>query len=209
MNKQIKYIFRLVHILNIPHILKYGIVSSSSPNKSEKYVPIGDDSLIVTRKDQLIPDTTNRIGDFIPFYFGTKTPMLFTIQNGYNNVKKQKPEDIVYCVVRIDDIIEKGLTGYFTDGHARSANTQFYSLTQLPNLHQYVRSEDVYRTQWGNDVDNTGEWKRMKSAEVLLANDLPISLVCGYVVYNSSAREKLLAYGVSDNQIIIRENYYF
>lgn len=137
MNKQIKYIFRLVHILNIPHILKYGIVSSSSPNKSEKYVPIGDDSLIVTRKDQLIPDTTNRIGDFIPFYFGTKTPMLFTIQNGYNNVKKQKPEDIVYCVVRIDDIIEKGLTGYFTDGHARSANTQF-NLKAVWSMIEYV-----------------------------------------------------------------------
>ena len=42
----IEYAFRLVHIDNIPLILKYGIVRKNSVNAISDYVPIGDNSII-------------------------------------------------------------------------------------------------------------------------------------------------------------------
>ena len=44
------YLFRMTHIDNIPHILQYGITHSDSINANPDFVPIGDNSLINTRK---------------------------------------------------------------------------------------------------------------------------------------------------------------
>ncbi len=75
MTKQLRFAFRLTHIANIPHIAKYGITSSHSPNKNDKYVSIGDSQIIGKRKDFL----TNGINlsEYIPFYFGPRSPMLY------------------------------------------------------------------------------------------------------------------------------------
>lgn len=116
--KRIRFVFRLVHIQNIPHILRYRIVESTSISRNPDYVSIGDNTMIKARLEQKIPNTNKRIGDFIPFYFGPRSPMLYTIQHGYNDVTRRYPEDLVYCVIRIEDIIHSGLSGYFTDGHA-------------------------------------------------------------------------------------------
>lgn len=54
MPKTIKYVFRMVHIANIPHILKEGFVHSDSPRAAKDYVSIGDKTLIETRGKKLI-----------------------------------------------------------------------------------------------------------------------------------------------------------
>lgn len=202
--------FRLVHIQNIPHILRYGIVESNSINRNPDYVSIGDNTMIEARREQKIPKTSKRIGDFIPFYFGPRSPMLYTIQHGYNDVTRRRPEDLVYCVIRIDDIIHSGLSGYFTDGHARNVRTKFYSIEQqLENIDHLISYEDIFRDKWGNNDDNSGEWKRRKSAELLLEEDLPPSFICGFVVYNNQAKQKLLSFGIEPEKIEIRPSYYF
>ena len=84
--KKLQYAFRLVHIDNIPHILEYGLVRSGSPNVNPNYVPIGDQLVIEKRRNRLLESSSwKKIGDFIPFYFGPRSPMLYVIQHGYNN----------------------------------------------------------------------------------------------------------------------------
>ena len=60
------------------------------------YVTIGDRSLIDARATKSVNISNgNRsqsfgnitLGDFIPFYFGVRMPMLFVIQRGWNGVK--------------------------------------------------------------------------------------------------------------------------
>lgn len=46
MPKTIKYVFRMVHIANIPHILKEGFVHSDSPRAAKNYVSIAYCALI-------------------------------------------------------------------------------------------------------------------------------------------------------------------
>jgi len=80
----------MTHVDNIPHILEFGITHRNSENANQNYVSIGDRSLIDNRfstvrnitngLDEVIETIT--IGDFIPFYFGIRTPMLYVIQKG-------------------------------------------------------------------------------------------------------------------------------
>lgn len=80
------YLYRMTHVENIPHVLQYGITHSTSLNANRGFVPIGDSSLITTRS-RFVLNNGRRPGEYIPFYFGARMPMLYVIQNGYNMVQ--------------------------------------------------------------------------------------------------------------------------
>lgn len=139
--------------------------------------------------------------------FGPRSPMLYVIQHGYNGVRKEKPENIVYCVVRINDLVANNVDCVFTDGHAISSFTRYYGKEQLSDLDSIVSYKDVYSTFW--NVDDDPDLKRRKEAELLIKGDLPIQYVCGYVVYNEMAKDRLVSKGVAAGQIAVKPGYYF
>lgn len=205
MANQLKYVFRLTHIDNIKYIMSKGLVRASSPLRDENYVSIGDVQVIQVRKDRKYQGY--QLSDFMPFYFGPRSPMLYVIQHGFNGVRKVNPEDIVYCVVRIEDIIKNDIDCVFTDGHALSAFTTYFHKSELANLDDKVKYDDVYSTYW-NDEEDT-DLKRRKEAELLVNDDLPAQYIRGLVVYNEKAKEHLISLGVAAELIVVMPGYYF
>lgn len=200
---------RMVHIKNIPHILVHGITHRNSDQADKNYISIGDSSLIVSRSEWKIPSTDYNLGDFIPFYFGPRTPMLYEIQHGFNNVERREPQEIVYCIISLQDVIDNSLEGFFTDGHAKNAMTTFYSNEHLGDISHLVSRKDVFERNWGPQYDNTGETKRKKSAELLLKNDLASKYIKWFAVYNKEAESTLISYGVDQKKILVRQDFYF
>lgn len=205
MANQLKYAFRLTHIDNIQYIMRNGLVRASSPLRDVNYVPIGDSQVIQIRKEKEV--LGHHLSDCLPFYFGPRSPMLYVIQHGYNGVSKVKPENIVYCVVRIDDIIKNNIDCIFTDGHALSTLTNYYNKDELANLDSIVKYKDVYSAFWNDENDL--DLKRRKEAELLINGDLPIQYLRGLVVYNEKAKEQLVGLGVTARLIAVMPGYYF
>jgi len=205
MGKFLKYGFRITHIDNIPYIEKYGLVRADSPLRNPNYVSIGDTKVIEVRSQRTVKEYI--LSEFIPFYLGPRSPMLYVIQNGYNGVQRVAAEQIVYCVIRIDDIINSSKDCVFTDGHALSALTNFYEKEQLVQISKIVRFDDVYSSQW--NLENDLDLKRRKEAELLIRNDLEPQFVRGYVVYNVAAKQRLENFGIDEKKIVINPNYYF
>ena len=205
MANQLKYVFRLTHIDNIKYIMSKGLVRASSPLRDENYVSIEDVQVIQVRKDRKFQGY--QLSDFMPFYFGPRSPMLYVIQHGYNGVRKVKPEDIVYCVVRIEDIIKNDIDCIFTDGHALSSLTNYYYKSSLANLNNIVNYDDVYSTFW--NIEDDPDLKRRKEAELLINEDLPAQYIRGIVVYNDKAKEYLINLGVAAELIVVMPGYYF
>lgn len=203
----VKYAFRLLHINNIPDLLKNGIVHWNSPKAYNKYISIGDTSIIKIRNSHYIENSNYAIGDYIPFYFGPRSPMLYVIQHGYNGVTKIDAVNLVYCIIRIDDIINSNINCVFTDGHALSALTKWYSKDKLSQLDSIINYDDVYTGNWVSEDDR--DLKRRKEAELLIQDDLPVQYVKGFVVYNKEAYDKMLNFGVDSNKVVIRSNFYF
>lgn len=77
--KHIRFAFRIVHIDNIPHVVKYGLVHNDSPFASDSFVPIGDMSVMDARSTKQLTDGSF-LSEYIPFYFGPRSPMLYNIQ---------------------------------------------------------------------------------------------------------------------------------
>ena len=77
--KHIRYAFRILHKDNMPHVMKYGLVHNESPFASDSFVPIGDMSVMNARSTKQLPDGSF-LSEYIPFYFGPRSPMLYNIQ---------------------------------------------------------------------------------------------------------------------------------
>lgn len=205
MGKFLKYGFRITHIDNIPYIEKCGLVRADSPLRDSNYVSIGDSKVIGVRSQRAVKG--HILSEYVPFYLGPRSPMLFVIQNGYNGVRRVAAEQIVYCIIRLDDIINSSKDCIFTNGHALSALTKYYKKEQLAQIDKFVNYDDVYSSHWNSETDL--DLKRRKEAELLVNSDLEPYFVRGYVVYNEVAKQRLESFGIAENRILINPNYYF
>jgi hypothetical protein len=198
--------------------LQYGITHRNSPNCNPDFTPIGDNALIKTRENKRVRvdngNYTNisapaiTLGDYIPFYFGVKMPMLFVVQNGGNFVEHATPaSDIIYLACSIIRITKAYDDFYFSDGHATDSLTTFYDGSMIDDLPSIVDWRAVKAPYWGGQVNLNV--KRKKQAEFLISEDISPTLILGYGCYNEAARNHLTASGIAGEKIkIIPAAYY-
>jgi ssDNA thymidine ADP-ribosyltransferase, DarT len=200
------YLFRMTHIENIPHILQNGITHSQSENAHPNFIPIGDGSLIATRSSFLL-NNGRRLGEYIPFYFGVRTPMLYVVQKGFNMVKPTLPENIVYCVSSVKKITDLNLDFVFTDGHAVHGFSTQYSKNDIQNIDTILDKDAIKAKSWRDETDL--DMKRRKEAEFLVLGDIAINAILGFVVYNENAKKRLIDFGVDKAKVQVKSNFYF
>jgi ssDNA thymidine ADP-ribosyltransferase, DarT len=197
-------LYRMTHIENVPHILQYGITNVSSKNKNLNFVPIGDASLISTRSNFLLPNG-DKLGDYIPFYFGNRSPMLYVITKGFNGVAAILSHEIVYVLSNVQKIMDAKLYFLFSDGHPIESISTIFNAEQAENIPKLVDFKAVEERFWNQEVDV----KRKKQAEFLVKNDIPYAAISFFVVQNQAAKFKLLAWNVPENQVFVRSGFYF
>lgn len=212
------YLYRMTHVDNIPKILKNGITHKNSPNSNPDFIPIGDVSLIELRSSKKIFignggifDSTAKtitLGDFIPFYFGIKMPMLYVIQYGGNFVEKAiSPENIIYLVCPITNLIKSKSVYYFSDGHATDGFTSFYDSSKISELPQIIDWDSIKSAYWGGPENL--DMKRKKQAEFLHYGDIPANFINAFCCYNEAAKKKLRGMGIEDSKIKILPRAYY
>lgn len=196
---------RMVHIDNIPLVLRHGLVRSNSPlAQGVEYRQIGDGDIIAKRRAIKIPDGVC-VGDCVPFYLGPRTPMLYRIQCG-NLAFKQDVEDIVYCIVQIADVAKLGHKVFYTDGNATCLAARFYRFESVEKLNRDVMVEDVYCREWGGGYASR---KFHKQAELLVVGDIPPEKVTYFAVRSDDAKKRLAALGADEGKVYVRNDFYF
>ncbi len=200
-------LYRMTHIKNIPHILKHGITHISSASKNKNYVAIGDGSLISARNDFAMPNGKN-LGEYIPFYFGPRMPMLYVMQKGFNGVTPVSPADVVYCITSVQAIQATGLDYVFTNGHAVDGFSEFFYKKDIKNILNIIDAKAINSRYW--KAENDLDLKRRKEAEFLIEGDIPIAAIPSFAVYNQSAADQLKKMaGYQGQSLIVSPNYYF
>lgn len=179
------YLYRMTHIENVPHILQFCLTQVFSDKANLDYKAIGDNSLINNRTNFLTPNG-KMLGQFIPFYFGPRMPMLYVIQKGYNGVSVTAPEDIVYCIITVQQVINHKLPFLFTNGHAVNGLSNFYDENDLTKIETIIDWKAINTIFWidENDLD----LKRRKEAEFLIESEIPATCIVGWVVFNEQAK---------------------
>jgi hypothetical protein len=185
------WLYRITHLANLEHDLLHGLHISKSPDANPHYIQIGDSALITYRKEITAPDPPGgTLSDYIPFYFGPRSPMLYQIASGWEDIRKYPQEDIIYYISSLDQIKLAGLEYFFTDGHARSRTSTVYtSDSDLDKLDWAV----IRSSNWKSDESDLRR-KEKKQSEFLIKGHLPVKCIQYIGVYNKSAEQKILSF---------------
>jgi hypothetical protein len=203
-------VYRIVHIGNLANILANGIYVKEHPKFDPLYINIGNSEIISKREEFRVKiNGYGFIGEYIPFYFGTQSIMLYNILTGQNGVSKQPPANIVYLCCDINELLNQKIRFFFTDGQANQKFTGHYD--NLNNLDKVdwavVNSADFKKTE--ADPDRL----RRYQAEFLVYQHVPINCINQIVVYDkhSKAEVELL---LTNNKLnipvkVVKKDYYF
>lgn len=209
-------IYRMTHVENLLHIFKYGITHRNSINANLNFISIGDRSLIITRSHKIVNITNGNfkvmnsitLGDFIPFYFGIRMPMLYVIQNGGNFVEQATPaSEIIYIACSVKKIVDLGKSFYFSDGHATDNFTTFYDKSKVLDLPNLLNWDAIKTSYWGGHENLN--LKRQKQAEFLIASDVPYEVIIGFGCYNDLTKNRLIGLGIEESMIRVIPNAYY
>jgi hypothetical protein len=183
------WLFRITHIANLEHDLLHGLCTTKSPDANPHYFQIGDSTLITYRKDIAAPDPPGgSLADYIPFYLGPRSPMLFQIATGWEDIQKHSQENIVYYISSLGAVKSAGLQFFFTDGHARSKTSTAY--TDEADLKK-LDWNAIYATNWKSDELDLRR-KEKKQSEFFVKSHVPFSCMEHIGVFNKTAEQKVL-----------------
>jgi hypothetical protein len=143
------WLYRITHIHNMVHDLLHGLFIAKSPTSNPDYLQIGDSTLIDYRKEIAAPDPPGgTLSDYVPFYFGPRSPMLFQVATGWEDIQQYPQEEIIYYITSVPVIKEHRLEYFYTDGHARS-------LTSIPYTEddgfEKLDWDAIFATNWRSD----------------------------------------------------------
>ncbi len=204
------YLYRITHINNLDFILESKTIACpNNKNSNPNFIGIGDSSLIQSRKSKQIPINPNGdFSDYVSFYFGKRSPMLYNIQNGFCNVTKRNPEDIIYLITNYDTVVKAKSKYVFTDGHGYHHLSQFFN--KIDDLKE-IDWKTVNLLRW-NDTEDDPDRKRKKQAEFLIHNEVPFSMIELIVVYDENVKTiistKLKKHNINCEVIVNSKLYY-
>ncbi len=210
LNPEKAFIFRIVHVHNLPWILdRNGLDCRSAPNSNPNYVNIGNPDLIDKRARHSVPiPPGGNLSDYVPFYFTPCSMMMYNIYTGHGGVKKRKNDEIVIFVSSLRRLNELGLRFVFTSQHAYAAGTEYYSsLSDLDQIDWPLLRSRNFKT---ND-DDPGKGLRYQ-AEALVHGHLPLLALLGIGCHSKPIKTRLegmLADRGEKISVKVTPNWYF
>lgn len=152
---EIRSLYFITHIDNLPSIFKHGILSHKSiEERSIPYTPIYDKSIVAKRKDRTVP-TGQSLWEFANLYFQVRNPMLYRV------VHEKSAKDL--AVLSVQKGVLNGLGVFVATGNAASSATEI--LPAGEGLRSITEIWNTIQSEWWNSVDGS---KRKIMAECLV-----------------------------------------
>lgn len=182
-------LYRIVHQDNINYILQNGMFCVENEQFDSNNIFIGDSTLTNQRHVFKIPlPDAGNLGDYIPFYFGYRSPMLYNIKTGHRGIPMWSQSQIIYIVCKMQPFFTDEFTIVFTNGHAKSQFTSYF--TQEADLKQLDWAA-IKALQWQNTPHDPDKMRR-KQAECLIKSHIPPQYITALVVYDASTQAKMI-----------------
>jgi len=201
-------IYHFTHGKNLEAIVAAGELRASATAATT--VDIADAKIKGGRKNRAVtcgPGGT--VGDYVPFYFAPRSPMLFRIQQGGVEGVDGNPAGLVYFATTTERLDAAGLPWVSTDGNAAAAVTQFFDDPAL--LGEKVDWPLMGAVYWNNTAED-GDRVRRRGAECLVHRVVPLEVIDEIGVHNTASRKRareILAAEGRDLAVAVRRNWYF
>ena len=169
-------IYRIVHVDNLPVILQRGGLHGPNhvPNDGLIYRTIHNVDIQNVRQVRRIPlGLCGTIHDYVPFYLGPRSPMLYQLHTGWVAGYTEGQSPLIYLVSTVQAVVKAGLRWVFSDGHGIAIFTSWFD--NLADLAK-VDWDTVYARLWRDTVDDMDRQRR-KQAEFLVLEFCPWEVI--------------------------------
>jgi hypothetical protein len=160
-----RLIYHITDVENLPGIMAEGGLLSDAVMSERDPTIIGDDRIKRRRLTQIrVTSSSNRfVGEFVPFYFCPRSPMLYSINLGNTGRPSGCQSSIVHLVSRVSFAIDLGAVWAVSDGNAAAFHTTFDSTLEAIEALDWKAIEATY---WAEN-------RHQKQAEFLVADFFP------------------------------------
>ncbi|MCC6322729.1 MAG: DUF4433 domain-containing protein [Phycisphaerales bacterium] len=203
-------IYRIVHIENLATLAARDMIHAPSrvPADGRAWRGIHATETQADRGNKRVPcGLRGVINDYVGFYFGPRSPMLYRIHTGYN-VEKIDQSNIAYLVSSAQAVAGAGLGFVFTDRHSLAAVAAFHD--DLARLDR-VDWGQCAATRWNNTPQQPDRQEK-KQAEFLVHGSMAWNLIEAIGVCNQAAKarvERLLAGAGHRPPVAVRAEWYY
>jgi hypothetical protein len=176
---QVKELYYITHIDNMPSILKQGILSHEQIQaRNIPYTPIYDEEIVSNRRDIVTPDGRS-LWSFANLYFQPRNPMLYRV------LHEKSTNDIAILSV-LSNILDRPDI-FVSTGNAAHGSSDILQTTEIKKaLPQILRN--TLNVDWWNEVDGS---KRKIMAECLVPEMISPDQIQSIYVASRTAKKKL------------------
>lgn len=185
-------IYRFIHVDNLHIYLRRGGLHAPNctPSDGLAYKTIHNVDIQNQRRITAIPcGPGGVIHDYVAFYFGPRSPMLFQLHTGWKTDYRETQEPLIYLVSTAQAVAASNTGFAFSDGHGIAYYTQWFG--DLGDLDK-VDWKTVYANYWRDDVDDMDRQRR-KQAEFIVHRFCEWSLIREIAVVNAGMKGKVEA----------------
>ncbi len=193
---EIKGLFYITHVKNLPSILDQGILSHAQVEAQKVvYTPIYDANIVSKRKERATPQRGS-LWEYANLYFQPRNPMLYRV------VHEKDKRDIAIVGVKPSVLGES--EAMITDGNAANGPTQFFSVAE--GMKVLAKQWPLIQNDWWNDLDGS---KRKIMAEVLVPDQVKPEFVHSIFVADHASKDRAAALIGSRKVPVVPEPHMF
>lgn len=183
-------IYRMIHVDNLSICLRRGGLHAPNhtPDDGLDYRTIHNVDIQQKRRiTRILCGPRGDAHDYVPFYFGPRSPMLFQLHTGWVSGHIEGQEPIIYVVATAQDVQASGAGFVFSDGHGLASFTTWFD--DLDDLSE-VDWDVVNARIWKDTVDDMDRQRR-KQAEFLVHRCCDWALIQEIAVPNDGVKSKV------------------
>ena len=180
------WIYHISHLKNLERIVAEGGLHCDKAAQQLKSVNIGHMHIKERRLRRAVPvGPKGTVGEYIPFYFAPRSPMLYVISRGAVEGYAEGQIPVIYICSSAEAVEDAGLGWVFTEGHADMDFTDFFD-----NLRDLDKIDwNLMKARYWHDTNDDPDRKRRRQAEFLVHKFFPWKLVSYIGAYDRSATE--------------------
>ena len=203
-------IYHITHFANLAAIIADGGLFCDRRAQEIQCLRIGHKHIKERRLNRQVPLVPGGcVGDYVPFYFAPRSPMLYAIHKGYVEGYSGGQSEVVHLVSSVEVVNEASLAWVFTDGHAEMAPlTEFFD--DLKDLDKV--DWNLMNARYWHDTDDDMDRKRRRQAEFLVRDFFPWELITEICVADKAAAgrvEEILENSKHKPRLGIRPGWYY
>lgn len=165
-------LYHFTHIGHLGSVAAKGLLSDTHAAESGLITTeIGQPGIKYQRRCRPVPcGAGGMASDYVPFYYATRSPMLYAIRRGRAASYTEGQDPLVYLVTTVEQLLALDLGPVFTDRNAALAITQFTAT--LGDLDDLVDWDLMRATMWANTPEDPDRRER-RMAECLVNRRVP------------------------------------